>query len=138
MLRFLSTMRTTRILLNTSEIRSLKTSSWAGSGRANEIGPTWRQAIDASDLSSASPSPPLNAAGLGPRHVAGDAADLGIVMGVDDDLVIRSDELEYRIDLSDGLGPCKAREQQRQCEKTLHCGTLYGKQRRQAYRVMLP
>ena len=53
-------MRTTRSFLKTSEMRSLNISSCVSSGLpANEIGPTWRQAIDASALSSARPSPPL-------------------------------------------------------------------------------
>jgi hypothetical protein len=52
-------MRTIRNFLKTSDVLSLKISSCKGSGRANEIGPTWRQAMDASDLSSAIPSAPL-------------------------------------------------------------------------------
>ena len=51
-------MRTIRSFLKTSEMRSLKISSCAAAAWRSE-GPTWRQAIEASDLSSASPSPPL-------------------------------------------------------------------------------
>ena len=98
MLRLRSTMRTTRRRLKTSEMRSLNISSRASSAFvANEIGPTWRQAIDASALSSARPSAPL-------MHVARDARDLRIVVGVDDDLVIGADQLEGGVDLADRLG----------------------------------
>ena len=113
-LRGLSTMRTIRSFLNTSEIRSLNTSSWAGSGRENEIGPTW-QALDRRlGLVFREPEPAFDAAGLRARDVTGDTADLRIVVGIDDDLVIRSDELEYRVDLADRLGAGKPREQKQQ------------------------
>jgi hypothetical protein len=45
--------------LNTSDVRSLNISSCMGSGPENEIGPTCRQAIEASERSSARPSAPL-------------------------------------------------------------------------------
>ena len=45
-----------------------------------------------------------DAAGLGARDVAGDAGDLRVVVGVDDDLVVRADELERGVDVADRLG----------------------------------
>lgn len=58
-MRFASTMRTMRSFLNSSDMRSLKTSSCCGSGFGKPMGPTWRQAIEASARSSATPSAPL-------------------------------------------------------------------------------
>ena len=58
-LRARSTMRTMRSRLNRMLRRSLNTSSCWRSGSLTEIGPTWRQAMEASDLSSAMPSAPL-------------------------------------------------------------------------------
>jgi hypothetical protein len=52
-------MRTMRRRLNTRLMRSLNTSSCCGSGWRMDTGPTWRQAIEASALSSATPSAPL-------------------------------------------------------------------------------
>jgi hypothetical protein len=49
------------------------------------------------------PQPALDAAGLGPRDVAGDALDLGVVIGVDDDLVVGTDQLDDGIDLAEVL-----------------------------------
>ncbi|MNG31429.1 hypothetical protein D3C84_1172240 [compost metagenome] len=51
-------MRTTRRRLNMIDWRSLKISSCLGRGWGTLIGPTWRQAMDASALSSARPSAP--------------------------------------------------------------------------------
>src|SRR5436853_580612 len=39
----------------------------------------------------------LDAAGLGARHVTGDAVDIRIIVRVDDDFVVGSDEFEDRI-----------------------------------------
>jgi len=52
-------MRTMRSFLKTMDMRSLNTSSCCGSGPVKLMGPTWRQAMDASALSSARPRPPL-------------------------------------------------------------------------------
>ena len=58
-LRLTSTMRTTRTRLNRMDARSLKTSSCCGSLPLKWISPTWRQATEASALSSAMPMAPL-------------------------------------------------------------------------------
>src|SRR5438477_6844115 len=114
-------MRTTRIFLNTSEIRSVKISSCTGSDPANVIGPTCLQSIDASDLSSATPRAPLMHAGLGARDVAGDTADLRIIVRVDDDLMVGSDELEHRVDLTNRVGPHeRTKRQQQEDNEFLH------------------
>ena len=52
----------------------------------------------------------LDAAGLGARHVAGDPAHLGVVVRIDDDLVVRADELEDGVHLADGFGPGRRSE----------------------------
>jgi hypothetical protein len=52
-------MRTTRSFLKTSEMRSLNISSCWRSGLGKLIGPVWRQAMEASALSSARPTAPL-------------------------------------------------------------------------------
>src|SRR5690554_1898106 len=52
-------MRTMRSFLNRRDNRSSKTSSCCGNGSVNEISPTWRQAMEASDRSSASPIIPV-------------------------------------------------------------------------------
>jgi hypothetical protein len=96
-------------------MRSLNISSRSSSGLpANEIGPTCRHAIDASDLSSARPERAADAAGLGARDVAGDAGDLRVVVGVDDDLVVGSDQLEDGVDLADRLGDGEAGDAEQQ------------------------
>ncbi|MNW05010.1 hypothetical protein D3C71_2011920 [compost metagenome] len=59
MLRLRSTARTTCRVLNRIDIRSENTSSCALTGPLKLMGPTWRQAIDASGGSSAMPSEPL-------------------------------------------------------------------------------
>ncbi len=59
------------------------------------------------------PEPTLDPAGLGARDVTGHARDLRIVVGIDDDLVIRPDQLEHRVDLPDRLGPGQRGERQR-------------------------
>eukprot|EP01022_Parablepharisma_sp_SALTPOND_P014695 TRINITY_DN2018_c0_g1_i2.p1 TRINITY_DN2018_c0_g1~~TRINITY_DN2018_c0_g1_i2.p1 ORF type:complete len:1935 (-),score=514.39 TRINITY_DN2018_c0_g1_i2:42295-48099(-) len=59
-LRLVSTTRTTCRRLKRMDMRSLKTSSWTGSFSLNcTVGATWRQAMEASDLSSARPTVPL-------------------------------------------------------------------------------
>ena len=108
MLRVLSTMRTTRSFLNTSDMRSLNTSSCCGSGFAERD----RADLPARDrrlgLVLGQPERALDAAGLRARHVAGDAGDLGIVVGVDDDLVVGPDQLEDGVDLADRLGAARS------------------------------
>ena len=44
--------------------------------------------------------PALDAAGLGPRDVAGDSLHAGVVIGVNDDLVVGPDELEHGVDFA--------------------------------------
>ncbi len=113
MLRGRSIMRTIRSFLNTSEIRSLKTSSCAG----ERLGERDRPDLAAGDrrlgLVFGEAEPALDPSGLGARDVAGDAPDLRVVVGVDDDLVIRPDQLEHGVDLADRLGPnqCGKRQQ---------------------------
>ena len=58
-LRLLSTMRTTRRRLKSSEVRSVNTSYCCLIGPAKLIAPVAWQLMEASDLSSASPSAPL-------------------------------------------------------------------------------
>src|SRR5512140_2866143 len=61
------------------------------------------------------PERTLEAARLGARQVAGHARHLGVVVGLDDDLVVGADQLEDGIDFADRLGARLAagREQQR-------------------------
>ena len=118
-------MRTMRSFLNTSEIRSVKTSSCGGSG----LGKRDRADLAAGDRRLGQifgeTESSLDAAGLGTRDVTGDTVDLRIVVRVNDDLVIRPDELEDRVDLSDRLGLNQRRKrQQRKREELLHGGTL--------------
>ena len=52
-------MRTTRRRLNSKDVRSVNTSSCCLMGAAKLMGPVAWQLMDASERSSASPSPPL-------------------------------------------------------------------------------
>jgi len=50
---------------------------------------------------------------------------LGVVVGVDDDLVVRPDELEGGVDRTDGLGPREGRQREQQEEGgVLHQASL--------------
>ena len=55
-------------------------------------------------MSSASPSAALDAAGARPADEAGDALDLGVVEGLDDDAVVGAEDLDRRRHLADLLG----------------------------------
>ena len=65
MLRLWSQKRTTCSVLKTMDLRSLKTLSPSSSGPVILIGPIWRQAMDASEVSTLVPThlptPPVTA-----------------------------------------------------------------------------
>jgi hypothetical protein len=61
----------------------------------------------------------LDAAGLGARHIAGDAGDLGVVVGIDHDLVVGAYELEHGVDRADffAAGAAAGGQEQGQAER---------------------
>jgi hypothetical protein len=67
----------------------------------------------------------LDAARLGARHIAGDACDFRVVIGVDHDLVVGPDPLEDGVDFADGFGQGGKRgTQQGQEEDAFHAAIV--------------
>jgi hypothetical protein len=98
-------------------MRSFITSSCCGSGLLNAIG----TGLPASDrrlgLVFGEADRALDAAGLRPRDIAGDATHHRVVVGIDDDLVVGSDQLEDGVDLADLLGAGAERQRSEQGQR---------------------
>jgi hypothetical protein len=104
-------------------MRSLNISSWRGHGLRERD----RAGLAAGDgglgLVLGQAERTLDAAGLGARHIAGDAGHFGVVVGVDHDLVVGADPLEDGVDLADARAADR-RQHGAQREQALHEAAL--------------